>query len=88
MSPVDGGDISLCEETVLQEDDILSQLINGVRYLDIRAAYYPDTDEVWFVNHGLIRIHPLQSVFDDVRTFLQNTNEIVILDFHGFPVGK
>jgi hypothetical protein len=72
----------------LQEEDVLSQLIHGVRYLDIRVAYYADRDEVWWVSHGIIPVHPLQPVFDDVRTFLQNTNEIVILDFHGFPVGK
>jgi hypothetical protein len=76
------------DNVCLQEEDILSQLIHGVRYLDIRAAYYTDRDGVWWVNHGLIPVHPLQSVFDDVRTFLQNTNEIVILDFHEFPVGK
>jgi hypothetical protein len=72
----------------LKEENILSQLIYGVRYLDIRAAYYEDRDTEWWVNHGLISIHPLQTVLDDVRTFLQNTNEIVILDFHEFPVGK
>ena len=63
-------------------------MINGVRYLDIRVAYYKDTDEVWWVNHGVVPIHPLQTVFDDVKTFLRNTHEIVILDFHEFPVGK
>jgi hypothetical protein len=76
------------ENVCLQEEDILSQLINGVRYLDIRAAHYIDREHVWWVNHGSIPIHPLQSVFDDVRTFLQKTNEIVILDFHQFPIGK
>jgi hypothetical protein len=63
-------------------------LIHGVRYLDIRAGYYNNTDEVWWVNHGIVRVHPLQTVFDDIKTFLKNTNEIVILDFHGFPEGK
>ncbi|PNF25047.1 hypothetical protein B7P43_G06994 [Cryptotermes secundus] len=71
--------------TITQEEDILSQLVNGVRYLDIRAAYYNDRNDVWWVNHGAVPIHPLQTVFDDVQTFLQNTNEIVILDFHEFP---
>jgi hypothetical protein len=62
--------------------------MNGVRYLDIRAAYYADRDEVWWVNHGITPIHPLQTIFDDVKTFLRNTHEIVILDFHEFPAGK
>jgi hypothetical protein len=59
-----------------------------VRYLDIRAAYYKNREDVWWVNHGAMPIHPLKTVFDDVQTFLQNTNEIVILDFHEFPVGE
>ncbi|XP_069686377.1 PI-PLC X domain-containing protein 1-like isoform X2 [Periplaneta americana] len=73
--------------TITQEDDILSQLIYGVRYLDIRAAYYPSTNETWWVNHGVMKIHPMKLILDDVKTFLENTNEIVILDFHEFPAG-
>ena len=71
-----------------QEEDILSQLINGIRYLDIRVGYYPNTDEKWYLNHGLVRIHPLRDVLEDVETFMQQSNEIVILDFHEFPSGE
>ncbi|KAJ9599936.1 hypothetical protein L9F63_009764 [Diploptera punctata] len=73
--------------TITQEEDILSQLINGIRYLDIRVGYYPNTDEKWYLNHGVISIHPLRDILEDVQTFMEKTNEIVILDFHEFPVG-
>ena len=72
---------------MIQEEDILSQLINGIRYLDIRVGYYPNTDEKWYLNHGVINIRPLRDVLEDVQTFMENTNEIVILDFHEFPIG-
>lgn len=72
---------------ITQDIDVLSQLIHGVRYLDIRVGYYPITKEVWWTNHGIYRSVPLQKVIDDVKTFLDNTEEIVIFDIQEFPVG-
>nr|CAD7452625.1 unnamed protein product [Timema tahoe] len=69
------------------EEDVLSQLIYGIRYLDLRVGYYPTRDPVWWVNHGVARLHPLQEFIDDVKTFIQATDEIVILDAHEFPQG-
>lgn len=66
----------------------MAQLIYGIRYLDIRVAYYPQTSAIWWINHGVIRIVELQSVIDDVKKFLDNTNEIVIFDVQEFPVGR
>ncbi|XP_066589301.1 PI-PLC X domain-containing protein 1-like [Prorops nasuta] len=71
----------------LQDVDILAQLIYGVRYLDIRVGYYPDRNIVWWANHGVFRAVPLEIVVNHVKTFLDNTEEIVIFDIQEFPVG-
>ncbi|XP_049766806.1 PI-PLC X domain-containing protein 1-like [Schistocerca cancellata] len=73
--------------SVAQEESVLWQLAFGVRYLDLRVAYYPLTDEVWWLNHGLVRFRPLADVLQQVLTFVENTQEVVVLDFHEFPVG-
>jgi len=72
----------------LQDVDVLAQLIYGVRYLDIRVGHYPNTDSVWWANHGVYRSVPMQNVMSQVKTFLDNTNEIVIFDIQEFPVGN
>lgn len=73
---------------VTQQLDILSQLIHGVRYLDIRVGHYPDTAEVWWTNHGpFYRSVSIKTVLDQVKKFLDNTEEIVLMDMREFPVG-
>ncbi|XP_020709537.2 PI-PLC X domain-containing protein 1-like [Athalia rosae] len=72
---------------ICQDESVLAQLIYGVRYLDIRVGYYGGTDSSWWINHGVIKVVELQDVIDDVKTFLNNTNEIVIFDVQEFPVG-
>ena len=73
---------------ITQDTDVLGQLIHGVRYLDIRIGRYPHTDEIWWTNHGpFYRSVPLKTVIDQVKKFLDNTEEIVIFDIHEFPIG-
>ena len=74
--------------TLTQDDDIRSQLIHGIRYIDLRVGYYRSTDVKFWVNHGISRLHPLIDVLHQVKDFVEATNEIVILDFQEFPVGK
>ncbi|XP_043502845.1 PI-PLC X domain-containing protein 1-like [Polistes fuscatus] len=72
---------------ITQDIDVLAQLIYGVRYLDIRVGYYPRTNEIWWGNHGIIRLIPLIVIIEQVKLFLNNTEEIVIFDVQEFPVG-
>ncbi|XP_076238235.1 PI-PLC X domain-containing protein 1 [Calliopsis andreniformis] len=73
---------------VTQNLDILSQLIHGVRYLDIRVGHYPDTPEIWWTNHGpYYRSVPVNTVLEHVKRFLDNTEEILVMDMREFPVG-
>ncbi|XP_012273724.1 PI-PLC X domain-containing protein 1 [Orussus abietinus] len=82
-----------------QDRDVWTQLIHGIRYLDIRVGYYPSFPNTshgegsvhgsrFWVNHDVIRITPLMTIIKDVRNFLDVAKgEVVILDFHRFPVG-
>lgn len=74
----------------LQDDDIMGQLMHGIRYLDVRVGNYrkqnADSHQFW-VNHGISRQHPLIDVLHQVREFVTETNEIVIVDVQEFPIG-
>ncbi|XP_012345884.1 PI-PLC X domain-containing protein 1-like [Apis florea] len=86
---VNGTMISIISKFAVTQDlDILGQLIHGVRYLDIRLGHYPENSEVWWTIHGpFYRSVPLKTVIDHVKSFLDNTKEIVIMDIREFAVG-
>jgi len=67
-----------------QEEDLLHQLIWGVRFVDIRAGFYPTTEERFWLVHGIIKTHPMMEGIEDVKTFLRNTKEIIIWDINAF----
>ncbi|XP_063609207.1 uncharacterized protein LOC134783317 isoform X2 [Penaeus indicus] len=73
--------------TFTQDESLWQQLVLGSRYLDMRIAYYNTTQEKFFVNHGEVRIAPLQGYLDNVVAFMEQTEEIVIFDVHGLQHG-
>lgn len=72
---------------MFQDEDVKSQLLFGARYLDIRIGYYYNNPIPFWANHGITRLHPLKDIFNQVKQFLDETNEIVILDVQEFPIG-
>ncbi|XP_071453592.1 PI-PLC X domain-containing protein 1-like [Hetaerina americana] len=70
-----------------QDLDIYTQLVYGIRYLDIRVGYYPSTPELFWVNHDVARLLPLQLVLEGVKQFLRRSPDPILLDLHRFPVG-
>lgn len=71
-----------------QEEPVFNQLLYGLRYFDFRVGFYNQTKERFYINHSYFRTdHPLQRILSEVVNFLKATREIVILDFHNFPVG-
>lgn len=64
------------------------QLSHGTRYLDLKIGRYPDKEKKYYSNHGTTAVTPLENILNDVKSFLNDTQEIVILGFHEFPVGK
>jgi len=67
-----------------QEEDFLHQLIWGVRFLDVRAGFYPTTPERFWLVHSIIKAHPMIEGIDDVKEFLRNTQEIVVWEINSF----
>lgn len=75
---------NVVQNYVLNQDQIIwTQLVFGIRYLDLRVGYYKN--DGFFINHDLIRITPLRPALQQIRKFLEVTDEIVLLDFHRFP---
>ncbi|CAH1388745.1 unnamed protein product [Nezara viridula] len=74
-----------------QDVSVLEQLMMGVRYLDLRIGFYNHTlgepPFNWWCNHDFMPVQPLSGVFKQIKQFVINTNEIVIVDFHHFPIG-
>jgi hypothetical protein len=73
--------------SVNQGEDVWNQLLYGVRYLDLRIGYYENTPEKFWIVHNFVKMNPLYVTVQDVRKFVRETNEIVIMDFHRFPEG-
>lgn len=77
----------LTKYAICQDDDIRSQLMQGIRYLDLRIGHYRKSNPAFFIVHSVVRFQPLIEVLDAVKSFVEETNEIVIIDFQEFPVG-
>ena len=71
-----------------QDENIRTQLMHGIRYLDIRVGYYRNTEQEFFINHGITRQVPLNDVLNQIKDFIIETNEIIIVDIQEFPVGN
>ncbi|XP_064456911.1 PI-PLC X domain-containing protein 1-like [Ornithodoros turicata] len=70
-----------------QEESIFNQLAFGLRFFDLRVAY-DELDGQFYVSHGLYTTNrTLNEVIQDVKSFLEATKEIVIIDFHSFDRG-
>lgn len=68
----------------LNQDKIVwTQLVFGIRYLDLRIGYYKVGG--FHINHDMVRITPLKPVLKQIRKFVELTEEVVIIDFHRFP---
>lgn len=72
---------------IFKDDDIYSQLMHGIRYLDIRIGFYRSYEPQFWINHGISRQQPLIQIIQQVKEFVQLTNEIIIFDIQEFPVG-
>ncbi|GAB6027664.1 hypothetical protein CHUAL_001905 [Chamberlinius hualienensis] len=70
-----------------QEENFFEQLMYGIRHFDLRLAYYSETPEKFWINHFVFRSNPFHEMISAVKRFINLTNEIILLDFHEFPVG-
>merc|ERR550517_2273207 len=73
--------------SVNQEEDVWSQLLLGIRYFDLRVSYYGGSMSKFWLVHDFVKMNPLSETIHAVKRFLRSTRELVILDFHRFPMG-
>uniref|UniRef100_A0A1B0B8W0 Phosphatidylinositol-specific phospholipase C X domain-containing protein n=1 Tax=Glossina palpalis gambiensis TaxID=67801 RepID=A0A1B0B8W0_9MUSC len=73
--------------------DVWSQLVFGIRYLDLSIGYktqdnadLKNADHFWIVNENMF-INQLRYILKDIRRFVNISGEVVIIDFSSFPVG-
>ncbi|XP_011168671.1 PI-PLC X domain-containing protein 3 [Solenopsis invicta] len=69
--------------SITQRDDIKQQLNGGIRYLDLRVATKPRTNNIYFL-HGLYGAEVNKPLLDVADWLTSHANEIVILDFQHF----
>nr|XP_037273968.1 LOW QUALITY PROTEIN: PI-PLC X domain-containing protein 2-like [Rhipicephalus microplus] len=68
-----------------QDQTIAHQLAFGIRSLDLRVGF---TDGAFWIFHNKFKAQvSLETVLRQVRTFVETTGEVVILDFHRFTLG-
>jgi len=79
-----GDDNWVTSSTFAQEENLLSQLLWGVRFLDIRIGYYPTTDEKFWLVHGIIKAHPLKEGIQLVQQFLQVSRDVMVWEINNF----
>ncbi|CAI6343446.1 unnamed protein product [Macrosiphum euphorbiae] len=70
-----------------QDVDVLGQLCHGARYLDLRVGFYNQSEHLWWLHHEIYLVRPLSHILGDIKTFVEATNEIVIVEFHKFQTG-
>ncbi|XP_017772229.1 PREDICTED: PI-PLC X domain-containing protein 1 [Nicrophorus vespilloides] len=75
----------LFENYIMNQDrSVWTQLVFGIRYIDLRIGYY--IKEGFFINHDVVPISPLKPILRQIRKFIELApREVVILDFHRFP---
>ncbi|XP_018496531.1 uncharacterized protein LOC100897356 [Galendromus occidentalis] len=77
-----------------QEEDVFTQLLYGIRALDLRPAATKNASsayegfDYWIYHHRFPTKNSVKSILEDVRSFLDLfPNEVVFVDFHEFPSG-
>ncbi|XP_054717027.1 PI-PLC X domain-containing protein 1-like isoform X2 [Uloborus diversus] len=75
---------------ICHEEDVFNQLVYGNRFLDFRVIFQhvAGSKEKFWITHNILRTNnTVREVLMQVKRFLDNTNEIVIIDFHLFYMG-
>ncbi|XP_064465100.1 uncharacterized protein LOC135376517 [Ornithodoros turicata] len=68
-----------------QEEDIFSQLVYGIRFLDIRVRAY--NSDFWVNREDIRGQITVKELLRTVKSFVRATGEIVAVDFHRFIRG-
>lgn len=76
---------ALMKYAITQDESLYSQLVYGNRYIDLRAGYLVgDAEEPFWVVHGVTVWRPLRNALQEIKAFVQETGEVVLLEVGGF----
>lgn len=68
-----------------QDETIAQQLAFGIRSLDLRVGF---VDGVFWIFHNKFKSQvTVETILRQVRSFVETTGEVVLLDFHRFTLG-
>ncbi|XP_064454772.1 uncharacterized protein LOC135366044 [Ornithodoros turicata] len=68
-----------------QEEDVFSQLVYGIRFLDLRVRQY--RSDYWITHDNIRGQITVREMLESVRAFVKATGEVVVVDFHRFTNG-
>jgi len=54
---------------------------------DLRVGFDNQSEHFWWLHHETYPVRPLSHILGDIETFVEATNEIVIVEFHKFQTG-
>jgi len=75
---------------ICHDEDVFNQLVYGNRFLDFRVIFQhvAGSKEKFWITHSILRTNnSVRDVLSQVKRFLDNTNEVVVIDFHLFYMG-
>ncbi|XP_057329958.1 uncharacterized protein LOC130670557 [Microplitis mediator] len=70
-----------------KNQDILTQLVHGVRFIDLSPDYFPENSIEYWLNEACPQKTPLLRILMDVKLFLLATKEIIVMNFRSFSEG-
>lgn len=65
----------------------MCECVLSFRYNDDVGTTNNQSIKFWIVNDNLF-ITPISDILKDIRLFVAVSDEIVIIDFHKFPIGE
>lgn len=78
-------DTALYKYAITQDESIYNQLVFGNRYIDLRVGYFEaEPEEPYWVVHGVTVWRPFRTVLQELRSFVKDTEEVVLADVGGF----
>ena len=82
---VPAGDGNLMKYTVTQDESVYKQLVYGNRYIDLHVGNFGmDSEELYWLVLGETMWRPFRDSLQQVRSFVQETGEVMVMEISGF----
>lgn len=79
------GDDNFMKDTATQDESVYRQLVYGNRYIDLKIGnVLEDSEEPYWLMNGEGTWRPFRDALHQVRSFVQETGEVVVMEVSGF----